>query len=157
MKKYDVYVAGPFFNQEQVEVMEKLEDILRKNGFKMFMPRIDSVNLGLDKSEEAKKKAFEDDVNAIEESSFVIANTMNKDLGTLFEVGYAYKAGVPIIGLAYGLPDGAPFNIMLAGAMKAVFTTLEQVENFFNGFIDVDDTVEWLYKSETSKYEGEVE
>lgn len=142
--KYDVYVAGPFFRQEQIESMERLEAVLERHDLKMFRPRFDSVNLQDDDSEAARKKAFEDDVKAIHESEFMIANTMDKDMGTLFEVGYAYAIGKPVYGFVEGLPVGAPFNIMLAGAMAGVFTSPEAID-------------EWLTTGESQKYEGNVE
>lgn len=142
--KYDVYVAGPFFRPEQIASMERLESALEKHGLKMFRPRFDSVNLQEDKSEEARKKAFEDDVAAIHESEFMVANTMNLDAGTLFEVGYAYAIGKPVYGFVENLPPGAPFNIMLAHSMAATFLSVEEVDT-------------WLTTGESQKYEGNVE
>lgn len=157
MTKYDVYVAGPFFNPVHIAEMEAIEDILASANYKMFRPRFDSVDLGKDSSPLARKQAFNDDVEAIEQSAFMLANTRDKDMGTVFEVGYAYKAGVPVIGFAGGLPEGAPFNIMLAGSMVKVFTSLADLDSFINSFDSPQQLIESLETDKFKEYEGIVE
>lgn len=154
--KYEVYVAGPFFNPHQTDTMERIEAVLEKHGFKMFRPRFDSVDLSKDSSEEARKQAFEDDVNAIIESDFILANTMDKDLGTLFEVGYAYAKEVPSVGFLEGLPKGAPFNIMLAGSMEAVYTSTEELDTAISS-VGKDKFIELIKAGKLKPYSGSVE
>lgn len=156
-KKYDVYVAGPFFNNSQLAEMASIEAEFSNIGLSMFRPRLDSVNLSEDNSPEARKKAFEDDVSAIEQSRFIFANTRDKDPGTLFEVGYAYKAGVPIVGFASGLPKGAPFNIMLAGAMVEVFTSIYELQDFIDMFDSTEDMLEHVAEKAPGSYTGTVQ
>ena len=154
---YDVYVAGPFFNESQVAEMEAIEGEFALKGLTMFRPRLDSVNLSKDNSAKARKQAFDDDVNAIEESRFIFANTRDKDPGTLFEVGYAYKAGVPIVGFASGLPKGAPYNIMLAGAMVHVITSFGQLQDFLDMFEDADELLDYVEHTTPGNYVGAVQ
>ena len=38
----DIYIAGPFFNSVQIEIIERIESILTSNGFSYYSPRLDS-------------------------------------------------------------------------------------------------------------------
>lgn len=155
--QFDVYVAGPFFNEAHLESMDRLESVLKKHGFKMFRPRLDSINLGKNSSSEDRKKAFEDDILAIHNSRFIVSNTMDKDMGTVFETGYAYCYGVPIVGFVEGLPKGAPFNVMLAGSMEAVFTSAQELDDFIESKGGREGFLNWIDFEEKEEYEGSVE
>ena len=45
MEKISFYVAGPFFNDEQLSSLETIEALLNKHNFSMFRPRIDAGKL----------------------------------------------------------------------------------------------------------------
>ena len=53
---YDFYLAGPFFNDEQVNMQEKIEDMFKLHSKKCFSPRLDAGTL----SENATKKDMYD-------------------------------------------------------------------------------------------------
>ena len=38
---YDYYLAGPFFNNDQLNMQEKIEDMFKLHGKKCFSPRLD--------------------------------------------------------------------------------------------------------------------
>lgn len=73
----------------------------------------------------------------------VIAITDGKDVGTIWEMGVAYEAGVPVIGVALTLGDN-PFNLMLSESCFTTIRTIDELEKFL-------DTNEAVY------YQGEIE
>jgi len=107
-----VYIASPFFNEEQLERVEFIERALTRLGYDLFSPRLDT-KVTPDANEEARQNAFEANVNAIGESDMIIAVTDGKDVGTIFEAGFAYAAKIPILYFAETLGDNQ-FNLMLA-------------------------------------------
>ena len=120
-KKYDFYLASPFFNEKQVERMEIVLSILRINGNFVFAPYENSVveNQNL-QNPEYRKRIFTKNIEAIKASRMVLAITNDKDMGTLFEAGYAYGLGIPVVYFAEDL-DG-PFNLMLSESGIGVYT-----------------------------------
>lgn len=118
-EKFLVYIAGPFFNPEQVAVIEAIKALLStfKRMCTFYSPKDDSLYVPGKTDPQA---SFDMNVRKIYESSLVIAVTDGKDPGTLFESGYAYAVGTPIVYLwLTGLP-GMKFNLMLAKSGIAV-------------------------------------
>ena len=108
----DVYIAGPFFNAEQLERVEAIKQILSMKGLTYFSPK-DNIMLSPDASIEERRKAFEDNIKNICGCSWVLCITDGKDVGTMFEAGVAYAVSTPIVYFAETLGD-RPFNVMLS-------------------------------------------
>jgi len=117
--KYDLYFASPFFNPSQVEREEALKAILRSNGLRIFSPK-EEILLEPNASAEDRRRTFEGNCAAIRDSIAVFAVTDEKDMGTIWEAGYAYGIKKPIIYFAETLGDNC-FNVMLAQSGKKVF------------------------------------
>lgn len=87
-EELSVYLAGPFFDVDQLWFIEEVWRILRRWGASVFSPYHE---LGLaskgNEAEIAKR-----DLDAIEECDAVFALFGDGDNGTLFELGYARKA-----------------------------------------------------------------
>lgn len=92
-KQYDFYVAGPFFDPEQTASMERLEKILEDHGKVLFKPRFVSQI-----EEVGPEGCFADDIHGINAAKAVVANLMDEDPGTMFEIGYAHALGIPVYG-----------------------------------------------------------
>lgn len=122
-KKYDFYLASPFFNEKQVERMESVLSILRLNGNSVFAPYENSVveNQNL-QVPEYRARIFAKNVNAIKASRMVLAITNDKDMGTLFEAGYAHGLNIPVVYFAEDL--NGPFNLMLSESGIGVYTNM---------------------------------
>ena len=111
-EKYDFYLASPFFNPEQVERMNKVLDILRRYNYKVYAPMEHGV-VKADDTKEFANLVFKENCRAINNSLKVIAITDGKDMGTIWEAGYAYGRGIPVVYYAETLGDN-PFNLMLS-------------------------------------------
>lgn len=119
-KKYDFYLASPFFNEDQIEREERIKSLLRTYGYKVYSPREHGVVGNLSDSI-AIEETFNSNVEAINDSKKVLAITDRKDMGTIWEAGYAYGKGIPIVYYAETLGDN-PFNIMLSESGIGIFT-----------------------------------
>jgi nucleoside 2-deoxyribosyltransferase len=60
---------------------------------------------------------FAENINQIKNCDVLVASTVGKDMGTLFECGAAYILGKPII---YFWESEGPLNLMLAGSAAYV-------------------------------------
>lgn len=123
-----VFIAAPFFNEEQLERVNFLQDFLRSNGYNFFSAKEEIVAEPFG-SYEWRQKAFENDINGVKRCDFMIAITDGKDPGTFVEVGYAIAMGKPIFYFAETLGD-KPFNLMLSQSSRGVFTDREQLLNY---------------------------
>lgn len=113
---HDFYVAGPFFDPDQIAQMERLEAVLEAHGRTMFKPRFAS-----DIAEVGPEGCFADDVAGIRAARAVIANLKGEDTGTMFEVGYAYALGLPVYGYYEGLTHTDRINLMISQSVSMVF------------------------------------
>lgn len=129
-----VYFASPFFNAEQIEREERLKGKLRGLGITVFSPKEFCV-CPPNASDEQREKTFNENIKHIDESDAVFAITNGKDMGTIFEAGYAYGIGKPIIYFCEGLTG--QFNLMLAQSGNVVLTddsfTLDDIQSALNG------------------------
>lgn len=126
-KKHHVYIAAPFFNPDQITRVALVETLLEKHGFTYFSPRKQSA-IGPISSPDVRKKAFEMNVQGIEEAEFLIAITDGKDMGTIFEAGHAFASNIPVIYVAFTLGKDGMFNLMLAESGIAACRTVEELE-----------------------------
>ena len=118
-KKYDFYLASPFFNDEQIKREESIKKTLRGYGYKVYAPREHGI-VGSLASQEAVTSTFNSNVEAINNSRMVLAITDGKDMGTIWEAGYAYGNNIPIVYYAETLGNN-PFNIMLSESGVGIF------------------------------------
>lgn len=125
MADYDFYAAGPFFTPEQVAGMERMEQVLESNGRTLFKPRFAS-----DIAVVGPAGCFRDDIDGIRASAAVIANLVDEDPGTMYEIGYAYAHGIPVYGYLEGLRPGGRVNLMIAQSLTALFASPEALDRY---------------------------
>ena len=110
-----VYVAAGWFTPEQEQARK---DILKAcESHDLFSPKEDNLIFEGDDL----KAGFEINLAEINRADIVVASTVGKDMGTIFECGYAYAMGIPVVYYAPRL-DGL-FNLMLAQSARSVHTT----------------------------------
>ena len=136
-----VYLASPFFNDEEVKAVEAVEEILRSKGLDFFSP----MRNQMDKLEAGTRhwsiETFMNDVKFIKACEIVVAiyHGNYSDSGTAWEMGYAYATDEPVITVHLGEAS----NLMVHEGSHANLT-LEQLENY-----DFEEL-------ESSYYEGEM-
>ena len=115
-----VYLASPFFNDAQRARERKICAILREAGYDVYAPFEHGI-VAKDCAPCEKEKAFKDNVANIQKAAIVVAITDEKDMGTVWEAGFAFAYGIPIVYYAETLGDN-PFNIMLGFSGIGVFS-----------------------------------
>ena len=113
------YIAAPFFNPKQVERVEAIKKMLTEKGFDYFSPKDDCLfenDKGMDSA-----NIFNTNINEIDNCNGVIVVTDDRDVGSMWEAGYAYGANKSNIVYVWIDHDkDANFNLMLAHSADAV-------------------------------------
>lgn len=118
------YIASPFFNKEQVGEVDMIKSILEALKVEVFSPK-DFLICKPDASEKERRMVFQKNVEEIRNSDFIICNTNNKDMGSVFEAGVAYEANIPIIYFNQTLKGY--FNLMLGCSSMKVTTSYAEL------------------------------
>ena len=134
--EYDFYLASPFFKDSQIQREEAVKIALRVHGYRVYSPKENGV-LTPDATDEVRTKIFKENCEAIQKSHRILAITDEKDIGTIWEAGYAYGIGKEIVYYAETLCNN-PFNVMLGKSGIGIFTNCSDLTNaaysgmFFN-------------------------
>tara|TARA_B000000557_G_C20680053_1_gene402692 strand:+ start:175 stop:624 length:450 start_codon:yes stop_codon:yes gene_type:complete len=138
MKK--IYLASGWFNPTQDAELTQLEKIFddRSDHFELSSPRRIFI-CPPNASKEVQDETFSGNLHHIEISDFLLVNTRDKDIGTIWEAGYAYAHKRPIVYFCAGLPEGAKFNLMLARSGIKVCTSFEELENYLDRTIETGE------------------
>ena len=133
----NIYLAGPFFNEEEIENIEYAESVLEGRGLTLFSPMRHSVD-GEVRTTEWSDKIFEMDRKEIEKTDAVVAIYYGNysDTGTAWECGYAYAIGKPVILVhvdaandsSLMLHSSCTTNILLSDLADYDFETLPEYE-----------------------------
>ena len=135
MKK--IYLASGWFNPTQDQELSMLENIFDKRAehFKLSSPRRIFV-CPPDAPRSVQDETFEGNLTHIKNADFLVVNTRDKDIGTIWEAGFAHASNIPIVYFCAGLPEGAKFNLMLARSGIKVCTSFEQLEDYLDRTIE---------------------
>lgn len=117
-----IYLASPFFNDEELKNVKKAEEILMKRGFQVFSPRLNEVrNDENTQSALWSKETFMNDKRFIDWADAVVMLYYGgySDSGTAWECGYAYGTHTPVVVVHLGndsnlmVHEGSHSNIQL--------------------------------------------
>ena len=135
MKK--IYLASGWFNPTQDAELTQLEKIFddRADHFELASPRRIFI-CPPNAPKEVQDETFIGNLHHIETSDFLLVNTRDKDIGTIWEAGYAFAHKRPIVYFCAGLPEGAKFNLMLARSGIKVCTSFKELENYLDRTIE---------------------
>jgi len=106
----NTYIAAPFFNDMQKAVVDQIKGMCESYELKVYSPKDECLFVP---GETDPRRIFLDNLKTIKNSDFLIAVTDVKDVGTLFECGYAYAIGTPIVYVWLNHGEGDKFNLML--------------------------------------------
>jgi len=135
LETYDVYLAGPFFNDAQKARMDLAKSILIEAGLTVADPRelgpiiVDSADHV--KTPEFFREIFNGNIEGMIRSFIIVASLDDKDIGTAFELGFGYGTGIPLFSFAF---DGGKTNVMLGQAVDHHFSSVEEFKDFFTKF-----------------------
>jgi len=127
-----VYLASGWFSPDAAEELSCLEEIFDKREWiDLASPRRIFV-CPPDAPKEVQDQTFTGNLEHIATSDFLLVNTRDKDIGTIWEAGFAFAHQKPIIYFCAGLPDGAKFNLMLARSGIKVCSSYDQLEDYLD-------------------------
>lgn len=136
IKNMKVYFASPWFNPDQAEREERVKGRLRELGFNVWSPKDNCVCSPI-ADEELRQKVFGDNVYNIETCDILFAITDGKDMGTIWEAGFANGINymlkptdrrIIIIYYCETLGPNGQFNLMLAQSGDIVITKFEDLD-----------------------------
>lgn len=123
------YLAAGFFNERQLEDVKAVENILTNNMMDYFSPRqhqFEELEFG---SLEWRYATFDNDVEHIREADVMVAIVdEDYDSGTVWEIGYAYSVGVPIVLVDVTGTNKA--NLMLTESVTAYLQGIHELEAY---------------------------
>ena len=144
-----VYLASGWFSPEWLEEVENIKSIFEKHGISYFSPKDENL-CDNDASESMQDQIFKGNIKHLHESDWLLCNTRNKDMGTIFEAGYFNCLEKPIVYFCDGLPPGAQFNLMLAASGIKVCRSLQEFDEYLSRCSDEDELI-------IERYQGEIE
>ena len=89
-----IYLAGPFFSEKQINLIEKIESEFDKYGFDYFSPRKSGgviSHLSLEDRTRESKKIYDSNIREMVNANVLFAIIDGRDTGTVYEMGY-FKA-----------------------------------------------------------------
>ncbi|PEF03397.1 nucleoside 2-deoxyribosyltransferase [Bacillus thuringiensis] len=126
-KTVKVYLASPFFNEEEIERVAYLEKLLRGKGMEVFSPR-EHQNEHLEfGSKEWRKATYNNDCKEILQCDIVVA-VHSIDTGTIWEIGAACVIQRPVI--IFDDNTDIPRNIMLTESCHAFLEGRKAIEAY---------------------------
>lgn len=124
-----IYLASPFFNEAQVNVIENLKGIMEDLKLSYYSPK-DEMRLDFKKDPPEKiKQCFDANCNSVKTSELILAVIDDFDPGTVWEIGYGYSFKKSVI--AYSNVPGRGLNLMLA----------QSCERFCNGLPEISEVL----------------
>lgn len=136
-----IYIASPFFDKDgkQLANVKRVETILSNYMLDFFSPRLHGVNVrelpeAERKSGATVEKVFRGNIDAMCNSTFMLACVDGKDQGTNFELGYFYRmnniVGLRCNSIVTWSGEDAKSNLMIGQATGGHCATIEQLEAF---------------------------
>lgn len=128
-----IYLASPFFNEEELKNVKIAEKILTDRGFSLFSPRLNEVRSdGIINKALWSKETFMNDKKFIDWADVVVMLYYGgySDSGTAWECGYAYATNTPVVVVHLGkdsnlmVHEGSHSNITLDDLKTYDFETM---------------------------------
>ena len=128
------YIASPFFYIIAVQEVELIKRVLAEFGIEVFSPKDDNL-VSSESTWEEREHCFKKNIDEINNCDFMIANTRDKDMGTLIEIGVAFDKKKPIILFCPQL-KGRTINVMLTQLAAGFAFTEEELRTRIQEFLD---------------------
>ena len=116
-----VYLAAPWFTPDQLQTLNTIETALAQvKSIEVFSPRHEGGTISPNADAIERRRIFDSNVQGMESAHLAFA-VMYKDSGVAWELGYLFRATVPIVGVVPEALDGK-INVMLANTFVDLVT-----------------------------------
>lgn len=119
-----IYLAGPFFSIQEQNWVQSISDRLESANFKVISPSRENGIIKKETSLEQRYEIFQSDIQLLNGADCVLSLLDHNDPGTCFEIGYAFKKGIPVYGLKTSQDD---LNNMIRFGCKHLSTNIEEL------------------------------
>jgi nucleoside 2-deoxyribosyltransferase len=119
-----IYICSGFFNEDQNKKLLIMLNACKKLNLDIYSPR---DNFLYTPGKTDPQEVFEENLKQIKQSDMLLVSTAGKDMGALWECGYAYALDIPLV---FYYPNGDIFNLMLSQSATAVLTSDKKLFNY---------------------------
>ena len=119
MKKYDIYLAAPFFTEKELTIYRKVVKTLRENGYEVFVPQEHEVEGGRSMTnQDWAYNVFNMDILGLADCECLVCLNfgMYSDSGTAWEVGFAKGHDMKVVQILCGDENTVYSLMMLNGS-----------------------------------------
>jgi len=141
--KIKVYIAAPFFNEQQLNVVKRIEARLKDEGIEYFSPRSEGIlkSMSQDQRKKMMGQLFRSNIDRMDWCTHCIAVIDDYDTGVMFEFGYLYATHKKIVSFSNNYHG---INVMLNEAIEAhcvnYNTLVDGLKGLFEG-VKTDDVI----------------
>lgn len=135
--KYNIYFAAPDFSYIDRKELDYVIDSLKYHNFTLRRPILENGELTDDSNDFEKKQAYLQDVQLLNECDLIFAVPLNRDPGTLIEIGLALSTNKPVI--TYDPNSENDNNMVITGSrsyshdldvcLNSTFSIISDLEN----------------------------
>lgn len=132
-----IYLGSPFFNQDQLHRVKRVEKALEENKTvtEVFSPRLQQVDHLEHGSDEWREVVYNNDIKHVEWCDAIVAvhdyEGKHVDPGTAFEIGYAKaKKKFVVIYQEKDPEHEAPVNLMLADSLDVYLQDIDNLKSY---------------------------
>jgi nucleoside 2-deoxyribosyltransferase len=129
------YIAAPWFTPEQMNLLELVKNTVVQLDIDIFSPKDENMYTP---GETSAIDVLLGNCNAIEACDLIVVITNGKDVGTMWEAGYAFAIAKPIVYIWVDRLPGQKFNLMLAASGAVAYSMIE-LDELLKNFIEYGD------------------
>jgi nucleoside 2-deoxyribosyltransferase len=126
-----VYIAAPFFNDEQKLHVKQIEELLATKYYQFYSPMTHGGILEKGAPDQKCNKVFIENIGAIKWADVVVAVVDDFDRGTIWEMGYACALDKKVIAITF--VEGRGMNVMLKEGITVFVCGIEKLRDAFEG------------------------
>ncbi|TXH72879.1 nucleoside 2-deoxyribosyltransferase [Thiobacillus sp.] len=125
-QRFSIYLAGPDFTYVRKPELDRVVDSLQYHNFKVRRPILENGELGRPANQASLRRAYQMDYQLLKECDVVFAIPLDRDPGTLVEIGMAIVLGKPVITFD---PRNENNNTMVVGGSSVYSADLDECLN----------------------------
>ena len=135
-----IYCAAGWFSPNMEKAIKDIEEVIDETKLRAvtFEPRNDTGKHFGGSNGPDWNGVFDDNVKHLKEAKLIIVSTVDKDMGTIWEAGYASALGKTIIYYNPFMESKEQFNLMLAKSGVGVCVSKAELKDFVLNFFKYD-------------------